>query len=229
MKNVTTLNSDPRYTAARDRYTALQTELTGLANQLNGAYSDASILAQPQDLIRDEASAMLEGAPPPPAANRAAIIKTIDDLNHRIAVLRQAVAMQRDILEKLTCEIGATIARECLPQHKANIAAIIDAALTLAAALQAEKELRDSMTENNIVFSSVIRAMPIPGFDLRDDQSRLSRYLLECHEYGYCKAGNLPDIVRDRIPPKAKRTHLPATAAAIGDAWADSNVEWQAA
>lgn len=224
--SITTLDSDPRYAAARDRYVALQTELSGLDSQRTTALAGLGSLTQPHDIIRDEAATLLSGSEASTPQNRTEIVRTIDDLTHRIAVLRQAVAMQRDIVEKLRYEIGAAIASQCLPQHKANIAAIIDAALTLATALQAERELRDELTENGIVFSSVLRAMPIPGFDLRDDQSRLSRYLLECEEQGFCKAGDLPDIVRERIPPKTKRTAPPATG--NSGAWLDSD-EWQPA
>lgn len=218
MKNIT-LDRDPRYTAARDRYTELQKELSGLDNQLNVAYGGLGSLTEPRDIIRDEASALLSGATPAPASDRSAIIRTIDELTHRIAVLRQAVTMQKSIVDNLRAEVGTAIARDLLPQHSANVAAVIDAAITLSTALQAEQELRDTLTELGIPFSSVLRAMPIPGFNLRDDQSRLSHYLLECYEYGLVKSGDLPDVVRERLPKKVKQTPKPAANVANSEGW----------
>jgi len=108
-----------------------------------------------------------EGGTAAPIADRAAVLRTIDDLTHRIAVLRQAVDMQRGIVERLRCEIGAAIASEMLPQHTANVAAIVDAALQLSIALQAEKELRDSLTEQDIPFCSIIRGHALAGIRSR--------------------------------------------------------------
>lgn len=218
MENIT-LNRDPRYVAARNRYTELQQELSGLESQLSAAYGGLGSLSEPQDIIRDEAAAMLEGAKPASTSNRAAIIKTIDELTHRIAVLRQAVTMQKAIVDRLCAEVGNAIATELLPQHTANVAAIVEAAITLSTALQAEQELRDSLTEQGVPFTAVLRAMPLPGFNLRDDQSRLSRYLMECHEYGFVKAADLPDIVRERLPRKAKPQPRIAAPAANADGW----------
>ncbi len=218
-QSIISLDRDPRYVAARTRYTDLQYELSGLDSQLNAAYGGLCSLTDHRDIIRDEASALLSGATPAPASDRAAVIKTIDDLTHRIAVLRQAVEMQRGIVGKLHAEVGNAIASEFLPQHTANVAAIVEAAITLSTALQAEQELRDTLTENDVSFSSILRAMPLPGFSLKDDQSRLSRYLLECHEFGFIKASALPDVVRERLPRKAKPTPTPGTQAANGEGW----------
>jgi hypothetical protein len=206
--NSITLDRSPQYVAARTRYNELQAELTQLDRQLNSAYGGLGSLPQVQDLIRDEASALLEGATPAPASNRAAAIKNIDDLTHRIAVIRQAVDMQRGIVIRLAFEVSNTIAGELLPQHAANVQAVASAAVALSVALQAERELRDTLTEQGIQFASTIRAMPLPGFNLADDNSRLSRYLAEAHEYGFVKAGNLPDVVRDRLPRKVARPAL---------------------
>jgi len=94
-----------------------------------------------------------------------------------------------------------------------------DAALQFSTALQAEHELRDSLYEKNIPFSSVIIPMPLNGVGLlSDSQSRISRYLLECHEHDFIKAADLPDIVRDRIIPKAKPVRAPAQRA-NSDGW----------
>lgn len=218
MKNIT-LDRDHRYTAAHTRHTELQHELSGLEQSVTTAYCGLSSLSESRDLIRDEAAALLEGASVIPTADRAAVLRTIDDLNHRIAVLRQAVDMQRGIVNRLRGEVGNAIAAELLPQHLANVKAIVDAAIQLSVALQAEQGLRDTLIERDVPFTAVLRAMPLPGFNLRDDQSRLSRYLVECYEQGFVKAGDLPDVVRDRLPRKVKPQPRIAAHAANGDGW----------
>lgn len=218
--NIIALCRDPRYVAASVRHTELQRELSTLDSQLVSAYSGLGSLTAPQDAIRNEASALLEGAAIVPTSDRAAVIRTIDDLTHRIAVLRQAVEMQRSIVERLRCEIGGAIASESLPRHVANVAAVVDAAITLSTALQAERELRDELIENDIPFSATIRAMPLPGFDLRDDQSRLSRYLSESFEHGFVQAAALPDLVRERLSNKPKPQPRSASKTADFDGWA---------
>lgn len=109
-------------------------------------------------------------------------------------------------MESARYEVGKAIACDLLPQHRHNVSAVIEAALALSTALQAEAELRNILTEHGVPFSSVIRAMPISGFDLADGQSKISRYLLECYEHALIGAGDLPDVVRDRLPPKARPT-----------------------
>lgn len=205
LNNRISLERDPRYVAARTRYTDLQQELTTLERQLNGAYVGLSSLPAPADLIHDEARALLEGARDTPVAdNRAAVLKTVDDLRHRIAVIRRATAMQRDIVQRIAYDVSHAIAGELLPQHAANVRAVASAAIALSVALQSERELRDTLTENGVYFASTIRAMSLPGFDLADDQSRLSRYLAECFEFGFIKIGDLPNVVRDRLPRKSR-------------------------
>jgi hypothetical protein len=91
----------------------------------------------------------------------------------------------------------------------------------LEAALAAEAGLRDELYQNGVLHSSEIRPMPITGLGLlRDDQSRISRYLVECAEYGFLRADELPDIVRARLPKKPAAKIAPLTAEkADNDGW----------
>lgn len=199
---------DPRYTAAKARYTELKRELDALERQRDDVQTGiGSLASRARDQIAEEATLMLSGTPAPDPANlkREALIKTLDDLTHRLAVLRAAVAMQRDIVGKLLGEVSNAIARDMLPRHRANVGAVVEALLQLNAALEAEADLRETLNENNVSYMSVMRPMPISGFGtLRDNQGRIFRYLLECHEYGFVAAPDLPDVVRDQIPPPVK-------------------------
>jgi hypothetical protein len=212
----------PNYVKAKIRFTELQAELNCLDRQRDEIQTGISSLKNSHsDLIAEEAMSMLSGVPAadPSILRREEMVKTFEQLSRRIAVLRQAVALQRNILESARHEVGSEISLELLPQHRDNVSAVIEAAIRLSTALQAEAELRNILTERGIPFSSVIRAMPIHGFDLADGQSRLSRYLLECYEHALIGAGDLPDVVRDRLPPKVKSTPKPIARQANNEGW----------
>lgn len=216
------LERDPRYVTAKARYTELKSELDALERQRDEVNSGIGLLKNSHsDLISQEAMTLLSGAPTADQSilKREEMVRTLAELTHRLAVLRQAVLMQRHIMESARSEVGEAIASDLLPQHRHNVSAVIEAALQLSVALQAEAELRDTLIENMVPFSSVLRAMPLHGFDLGDNQSKFSRYLLECYEHGLIGAGDLPDVVRDRLPPKAKPTPKPAARQANKDGW----------
>lgn len=220
MKPINTqLSRDPRYVAATARLNELKSELTAAEKKRSDVQGGLGSLTTLRDIVASEAQALLAGHQADPAtARREDLMRTLDELEHRTAVLRQAVDLQRGIVADLRAEIGQAIAADLLPQHKANVLAVVEAALTLSTALQAEAELRDTLTENDVPSCGIIRAMPLRGFDLRDGQSTLSRWLLECLEHGFVKAADLPDIVRDRVPPKAKPA-APVTRRANAEGW----------
>ncbi|MFZ4479910.1 MAG: hypothetical protein ACOYNZ_08490 [Rhodoferax sp.] len=210
MKTDTRLERDPRYVAAKAKLHELTQELLSLERQRDEA--DAGLSQTPNthvDKIQREASALLSGTAAHATMERESLSRTLNELTHRLAVVRQAVPMQRQIIDTLRAEIGKQIATELLPTHRANVKAVIEAALKLNQAVEAEAALRDSLLQGAIPFAGIIRAMPINGFLLRDNQGRLTRYLLECEAEGFCDASDLPDVVRAQIVPKAKPT--PAT------------------
>jgi len=220
----TRLERDPRYAVAKARYAELNAEL----NALQGARDEAqtglsSLVPGVRNLIDVEAAAMLTGTPAPDLAHlkRERMAASLDDLTHKLAVHRSAVDMQKRIVDQLRGEVSNAICRDSLPQHRANVAGVIEAALALCTALEQERELRDSLEDAGVLHSGSIRPMPIGGFGrLADDQSRISKFLLECHQFGFIDAADLPDVIRDRIPSKAKAQ--PAPVARRNDGWLQS-------
>lgn len=199
------LNRDPRFAAAKAKLYELQQELSTLErqrNELDAGLSQTTV--NQKSLIEQEASALLSGGVPE-TNEREALTRTLAELTHRLAVIRQAVPMQRQIVESLRAEIGQQIATELLPQHQANVKAVIEAALKLNVAVEAEAALRDQLIQADVPFAGIIRPMGIAGFALRDNQGRLTRYLLECESQGYCSASDLPDVVRAQIIPRTKK------------------------
>jgi len=202
------LERDPRYLAATARLTELKIELSTLEREKQDVLAGLSALT-PQnnlDLVNLEAQALVTGSTAPDLTHlkRETMTKSLADMDYRISVHFSALEMQRGIVGQLRTEISRAICGDLLPQHKANVANIVTAALQLSVALQAQMELRDDLEAAGVEFSSLLRQMPINGFDLRDSQSKLSHYMLECHEYGFIAKADLPDIVRDRIPKPSK-------------------------
>lgn len=208
------LERDPRYTPAIGRLAELKAELNALILRRDDVQNRIGSLAGiAKDQITQEAAAMISGAPSPSPnyLSKEELLKTNNELAHRIAVLREAISMQQGAVDSLRTEISEMITRDMLPQHQANVRTIVDALLQLNAAFEAEADLREFLRENDVVHSTVIRPMQMYGVGtLRDSQGRIFRYLLECYEYGFVTAGDLPDVVRDQIPPPVKRTPPPA-------------------
>lgn len=221
MKHIDTqLSRDPRFVAATDRLNELKSELTACERKRDSVQSGIGTLASQRDIVATEAAALLSGHQADPTAlRRDDLVRTLDELDHKTAVLRQAVDMQRGIVADLRAEIGTAIAIDLLPQHRENVAAVVEAALQLATALQAERELRDDLIENDVPFCGIVRPMALRGFDLRDGQSMLTRWLLEALEHGFVKAADLPDILHKHIPAKASRPSAPVTRRVAADGW----------
>lgn len=204
------LERDPRYSAAIARLAELKAELNTLERQRGDVHTGISSLGEcVRNQITQEAEALLSVTPVLDVASmkKAELFKTLDELTHRLDVVKTAATMQQNIVNKLRGEVGEAIALDVLPQHRANVCAVFEALLQLNTALEAEADLREALSDNNVPFTSVITAMPLRGFStLRDNQGRVMRYLLECYEHGFVAASDLPDVVRDEIPPLVKRT-----------------------
>ena len=207
------LERDPNFSAAKARFTELQKELTALERQRDNAESGiGSQTSGARDRVAEEATALLSGAPAAANPNREALMKTLDELTHRLAVLRSAVELQRGIVSKLRAEVGKAIATDLLPQHRANAQAVARAVFQLNAALEVEHDLRETLNQNGVPYSSCIRPMPFPGFGLlRDPTSRAAAYLLEAYEYAFITPAELPDNLKPFAAAK-KRKPMPSAA-----------------
>ncbi|WP_297326102.1 hypothetical protein [Nitrosomonas sp.] len=89
--------------------------------------------------------------------------------------------------------------------------------LELEQALANEYNLRDQLHTAGVSNTDVIRPMPFRGVGLlKDNQSHVSRYLLECLEFGFITKNELPGSLHPHIPSKgnpAKNTVKPVTKA----------------
>ena len=217
----TKLERDPRFVAARVRCTELQTELTALERRRDDVESGIGSLPNHRDRIGDEAEALLSGGNAAAILKRDELVKNLDELTHRLAVLREATSRQKAIVSTLRAEVGAAIATDLSPMHRANVAAVVKAVLQLNAAAEAEHDLRESLYQNDVPYSSCITPMAFPGFGLlRDPYSRASVFLLDCVEHGFLSVSELPANLQ---PYGHAKLHKPAPAvvsAGDSDGWA---------
>lgn len=217
-----TLERDPAYVEASERFLALKVELGNLEKQRTEILTGLSSLASHrQQAVHDQAAALLSGAAldAGKVARRESMTRDLEALAHRIAVLNEAVIMQRAIVANARTKVSREICADLAPRHAANVSAVARAALVLAEAVAAEATLRDELEANGVEFAGYLRSMPLHGFKVADSQSRLTRYLLECHEYGFLAADELPAVVRQHIPPKAKPASKVQAATATADGW----------
>lgn len=220
------LERDSRYVAAKDKLTNLQQELTKLElERSNGLdlMNQKSIDNKPQKSRLDlQAESLLDNGSDsdiPISANAAR--QTYSQLTEKIMVVMHAITIQRQRLTELTGEISKEISLEALPQHQANVAAIIGALIKLESALAAESGLRDELYHNGIAYQSHIRPMPVRGIGLLSDhQSAVSRYFLECLDHGFITKRDLPDCLHKHIPSRAETTQ--PTAKTLKSDWVNA-------
>lgn len=218
------LERDPRYTAAVEHYTKLKLELDALERKRDEVQSGLNSLADhARNRITEEATALLSGGTIAAGLNRGALTQTLGELTHEIIVLREAVSMQQNIVSELRSVVGKGIATDLLPQHRANVAALAKAAIEMNIAMEREDALRRALHDTNVPDCGILRPMTMPGVGfLRDNQSRIFRFLLECEQYGFVQASDLPDIVRAQIPPKAKATPSTVARRINADGWVNA-------
>lgn len=203
------LERDPRYSEEKTKLSDLQHELKLLEDerddrlrQLNGL---ANIRKPRKSRLDTLAENLLGWASDEAVPSASALQQSYTQLVDRIAVHKHAVTLQQQRLADLTAEISRGISLEILPQHQANVAAIVKALLELEKTLAAEAKLRDNLYSNGVEYNSHIRAMPFRGVGLvSDSQSYISRYLLECLKYGFIGLKDMPDCLIQHIPSKGE-------------------------
>lgn len=222
------LERDGRYVAAKGKLIELQHELKRLENErsnslaqinqknLDNKHHKSRLDLQAESLLDNGSDSSI-----PISANAAR--QTYSQLTEKIIVVMHAITIQRARLADLTDEISKEIALECLPEHQANVAAIVGALLKLESALAAESKLRDDLYGNGIAYQSYIRPMPLRGIGLLSDhQSAVSRYLLECLENGFIAKRDIPESLHKYIPSRGDEKKSKPITEKISE-WANAN------
>lgn len=223
MKTIDTkLTRDPRYVEALEKLTRLKTERDLRQKQIDEANTGLSSLPTIRERIVDEAQALCADRDSN-AVKREELIRNLDELRHKLAVLREAVTQQQTYIETLRTAIGKQIATDLLPRHRELVLQIKEAALLLSKAVMAETDLRTELSDNSVPYSAVIRPMPMRGFDLRDSQSAIVRYLIEALQHGYIEMKDLPVVVRPLVPSMVSAPDSKAPKRRQADGWLNAS------
>lgn len=196
---------DPRYVAAKARQYELQAELARAEKERSNLQDGIQSLAsRAKDRLAAEAQALLSGEQAPEVKKRQQLTDSLGEVEHRIAVLREAIVIQRDIVAGLTSEISRMICADVKPIYRDRVRASINVALALEEASRAERELRHELISNGVQFTAHLRPMPIPDFNLSDRYGWLARFLFEAEEFGFITASELPASLRAYLPSRTK-------------------------
>jgi hypothetical protein len=198
------LERDPRYAAAKARLIELQVQLSTAEKERDDLQSGINSLAsRALDALNAEAQALLSGAQAPDSAinQRQKLADSLGQIDHQVAVLRQAVLMQRQKVADLTAEVSRAICADVESAHNETVRAEIAAVIALAEARGAEADILDCLRDNGVQFAGALRPMLIRGFDLSDRNSLASQFLLECVRLKRLSVSQLPIILRAHVPP----------------------------
>jgi hypothetical protein len=212
MKNIDTrLERDPRYAEAKARLDELQHQTAAAERERTELIAGLGALAAQRaaDTIKAEARALIAGTIATEAKQREVLTASLEQVEHRLAVLREAVYMQRQTVGALANEVSQAICADLRPKHIAHVQAIIAAARTLAECCAAESALREELTSNGVTYSGYLRPMPVRGFDVTDANSTVSRFLLEAVQFGFLDASDLPPPLQELVPPPATQQPTP--------------------
>jgi len=115
----------------------------------------------------------------------------------KIRVYREAEVVQEKRLNHVRLEISRKIAKRTKPEYQKIILDMCTKWCELGELIVKEKNLRESLNDNQISFTGEFTAMPTRLGDPRVYNSRFSNWLLECCKFNYCKFDDIPAEFRD--------------------------------
>lgn len=167
------------YRAEWDKLQEVRAQLTELERQYRDLESQA---LEDRKCARQDiaAEAVLAGQPLESFDPKLRARK--DEIWKQRQVVRRAVGIQ----ERRTAEAQAAASKEIAEAHLPAYRELMQKMASVAAELgrlgDQESAFRDRLTEGHVHFSGWIRPMPIPGFTLADEYSRLNLWLSELAE-----------------------------------------------
>jgi len=116
----------------------------------------------------------------------------------RIKIYREAEKQQEKILNNARFEISRKIVKEVKPEYENIIKNMCDAWIELGKYVIQERNLRESLNDNDIAYSADFTPMPIYGVGSPlIYNSRFSGWLIECCKFNYFKFDDIPKLFRD--------------------------------
>lgn len=178
MKKMKRLQDFEEWQQMEKRLIEIQQQITATdqeyQEQLNG------LIAQRQqrwaERLEAEASAMLDGTPPPVTIEE----QQLRNVERRLRVLRRAEAIHRQRMIELRSELSKTIAKQVQPEYATLVRDLARAAAALAKLVEKEQQFREELKQGDISFVGTFPPCPLRGFGtLREDHSRVSHFIKE--------------------------------------------------
>ncbi len=127
------------------------------------------------------------------------IRENVSKARKRITMFREASQEQEKRLSSAHIKVSKKIVKSYKPIYKAIIKDMCTKWCELGELVIKERDLRESLNDNNIAFTSSFTAMVLPGGlgNPREHTSRFSAWLIEAVERGYFKTSDIPKKFRD--------------------------------
>jgi hypothetical protein len=187
------LNDRPRYAAAAQKLGEVQhslIEAEARKGEILLQLNTMGFNSARGDSITQQAMALLNNDAPGNRARESDLRSELADLYDRIAILGEAVSLQKGVLENERVIASGEVCETLAPEHRILVRQIVHQAVKLAGLLAEEYALRDNLQEKGILYSAYIRPMPMRGVGrLADANSRINAYLKECEEFGFIVSG----------------------------------------
>jgi hypothetical protein len=136
-------------------------------------------------------------------------------IDHERQVLRRAIEMQRQVLERERFRVGREVCEALRPAHREIVQKLADALIALGRVAAEEIDFRNALDEKGVPFAGFLRPMPINRLgNPRDGNSMLARWLLEAVEFDLISSDAIPlewrqwwfgpdrsEVIRSKVAP----------------------------
>ncbi len=139
----------PDFVAARDKLRQIAAEFNEAAAELVDIDKNLELLKKARDRQIDEAArARIEDKQTP---LRSVSVKNRADAQLKVDVARQALMLQTEIYEEIKNRRSSEILARARPAHEKLARSVLDAAVALSAALEAEEKFRVELARDGVV------------------------------------------------------------------------------
>lgn len=139
----------PDFVAARDKLQQIAAEFNDAAAELVDIDKNLDLLKKAKDRQIDEAArARIEDKQTP---IQSVFVKNRADVQLKVDIARQALMLQTDIYEEAKSRRSSEILAIARPAHEKMARTVLDAAVALSAALEAEEQFRVALARDGVV------------------------------------------------------------------------------
>jgi hypothetical protein len=176
------VKADALYARAADKLAELQARAADLERRRSqsvegNSRSQAALTARAESFLQDDVI-------PVSRDSEEASRRGLDAIADELAVVRRALDLQRDLVERERARVSRAVCERLRPRHREIVGAIAGALRQLSAALEDERDLRDRLITNDIDFAATLRPMPFISGTLADPDSHASVWVRDARDAG---------------------------------------------